>query len=156
MKKIKPLQNWKTGDCFIVPLNDGEGMLGQILAAEPSVLNSVSCALFNQRARSSECPLPELGQLFSTVLTTRDLLDSGQWRVVASHPVQVPREKFPYEQLRQNRFVGAKIIGSRNVSEFVNAFCGLSVWDDWADPYYLDHLLINPDLKPANLLYKAR
>lgn len=156
MKKVKPTQNWKEGDCFVVPLNDGGGLLGQVLAAEPVVLNSVSCALFDQRVRAQECQVPELGSLFSTVLTTRDLLDSGHWKVVASHPVQVPREKFPFEPLRQHRFVGARVVGSRNVEEFANAFCGLASWDDWADPGYLDRLLISPDVKPKNLLYRAR
>lgn len=154
MKKTKPHQNWKEGDCFVLPLNDGSGLLGQVLAAEPFVLNSVSCAFFDQRLRAPECPLPELSRLFSTVLTTRDLLDSGQWKAVASYFVQVPREQFPFESLRQNGFVGAKVVGSRNVGEFANAFCGLTIWDDWADPNYLDRLLISPDVKPQNLLYK--
>jgi len=38
----------------------------------------------------------------------------------------------------------------------MNAFCGLTFWDDWADPNYLDRLLISPTVKPKNLLYKAR
>jgi hypothetical protein len=156
MKRISPQQNWKEGDCFVLPLNDGSGILGQVIAYEPLVLNSASCAFFDQRLRSPECPLPELSRLFSTVLTTRDLLDSGRWKVVASHPVQVPREKFPFEPLRHDRFIGAKVIGSRNVEEFMNAFCGLTFWDDWADPNYLDRLLISPTVKPKNLLYKAR
>lgn len=156
MKELRPRQDWKEGDCFAIPLNDGSGLLGQVLAAEPFVLNSVSCALFHQHLHRGECPVPELGRLFSTVLTTRDLLDSGHWKVVGSHPVQVPRGKFPFESLRRNRFVGAKVVGSRNVGEFANAFCGLAAWDDWADPNYLDSLLISPDVKPASLLYKAR
>jgi len=156
MGKIKSRQMWKEGDCFLIPLSDGNGLMGQVLATEQSVLNSVSCALFHHIMSSQECPPPELDRLFSALFTTRDLLDSGRWKVVASYPVPVPREKFPFEELRQNRFVGAKVVGSKNVEEFVNAFCGLTIWDDWADPNYLDRLLISPDVKPKNLLYKPQ
>jgi hypothetical protein len=38
--------------------------------------------------------------------------------------------------------------------EFAEAFRGLIPWDDWADPNYLDKLLISPDLKPKKLRYK--
>lgn len=86
------------------------------------------------------------------MLTTRDLLDSGQWKVVASYL----RERFPFESLRQNGFVGTKVVGSRNVGEFANAFCGLTIWDAWADPNDLDRLLIRLDVKPENLLYKKQ
>lgn len=29
-------------------------------------------------------------------------------------------------------------------------------WDDWHDPEYLDKLLISPDKKPENLIYKNK
>ena len=156
MKKPKLTQQWKEGDCFIIPLTDGSGLLGQVLAKEPTVLNSVSCALFNQRVVQGAYFVPIPGQLFSTLLTTRDLLDAGQWRVVGSNEIQVPRDKFPFESLRSNGFIGAKVFGSKIVQEFANAFCGLIAWDDWADPLYLDRLLISADVKPSKLLYKTK
>jgi len=156
MKKSKPQQTWKAGDCFAIPLNDGGCLLGQVLANEPLAMNSVACALFNQRVGDGESPLPKLDLLFSTLLATRGLLDAGQWKVIGSHPIQVPRRLFPFEGLRQKGFVGAKVIGSQNVMEFANAFSGLVAWNDWADPNYLDGLLISPAVKPANLKYKAK
>ena len=37
--------------------------------------------------------------------------------------------------------------------EFANAFCGLYEWDKWANPNYLDKLLISPEVKPKDLRY---
>jgi hypothetical protein len=155
MKKNKQQQSWNPGDCFLIPLKDGTFLIAQILAAETAVLNSVSCALFDQRSDGKNLDRPNPAKLFSTVLTTRDLLDSGDWKILATVAVEVPREKFPFEALREIDFVGAKVIGSRNINEFANAFCGLVPWDDWADPAYLDRLLLSTDLKPKNLMFKA-
>lgn len=151
----KRKQDWKAGDCFVIPLLDGGGLLGQVLAHEPRAMNSVSCALFDQRVGQSECPRPSMGRLFSILLVTRDSLDSGHWQVVATWPVEVPQEKFPFEHSRSKGFIGAKIYGSGVVREFANAFCGLCPWDDWAKPDYLDGLLVSPEVKPKSLLYKS-
>jgi len=155
MKKSKQVQSWKAGDCFAIPLLDGRSLLCQVLTAEPSVLNSVSCALFDQKLDADTEKVPDVERLFSTVMTTRDLLDSGRWRVVGTKEVEVPKSQFPFESSRASGFIGAKVIGSQNIEEFANAFCGLSFWDDWADRHYLDRLLISPDVKPASLRYKA-
>ena len=42
-------QQWEIGDVFTVPTLDGQLALGQIVGREPSVLNSVTVALFDQR-----------------------------------------------------------------------------------------------------------
>src|SRR5215471_2046593 len=93
--------------------------------------------------------------VFSVVFATRDLLDSGAWRIVGRRPVELPSEMFPYENTREAGWVGAKVIGSGNLNEFVNAYFGLTPWDDWKDPTYLDKLLISPDKKPKKLLLKS-
>lgn len=156
MTSAKKIQMWKSGDCFAIPLLDGQSLLGQVLAAEPDVLNSVSCALFDQKADAGQpTVLPEISRLFSTVMTTRDLLDAGRWKVIGTSKITIPTGLFPFEENRASGFIGAKVLGSRNIEEFANAFCGLSPWDDWADPHYLDRLLISPDVKPATLRFKA-
>lgn len=148
-------QPWKSGDCFLIPLKDGTFLIGQVLSAEPEALNSVGCALFDQRSDGQTLVQPRLANLFSLLLTTRDLLDAGEWKILATFPVEVPRKRFPFEALRSSGFVGAKIIGSGIVAEFANAFCGLVPWDDWADPNYLDQFLLGPELKPKTLKFKG-
>lgn len=156
VKTSKPSQTWQAGNCFIIPLLDGCGLLGQVLSIESAVLNSASCALFFQKLPSETATAsPDLGQLFSTVMTTRDLLDSGHWKIIGMSDIEVPRTQFPFESLRDSGFIGANVVGSRNIEEFANAYCGHSLWDDWADPQYLDRLLISQDVKPSTLRYKA-
>ena len=40
--------------------------------------------------------------------------------------------------------------------DFIKAYFSLAPWDDWHDPEYLDKLLISPDKKPENLIYKNK
>ncbi len=153
----KRRQQWQVGDAFLVPTRDGQAVLAQVVGQEAEVLNSVTSAFFDQRIPSASewTGILPVQKLFSVLFVTRDLLDSGVWRVVGRQPIRVPRDVFPYEQLRQAGFVGSKVIGSGIVAEFLNAFYRLVPWDDWKDPHYLDSLLISPDKKPSNLLLKG-
>jgi hypothetical protein len=157
MGEKKQVQSWQAGDIFLVPLKDENAVVGQVLAHESEVLNGVSCAFFDIRlpASSSQVPMGTFTDPFSILFTTRDQLDAGKWRVLERRPVAVGRERFPYEHLRAARFVGAKVVGSRNIGLFVNAYYALAPWDDWADPNYLDRLLVAPNKKPARLLLKT-
>jgi hypothetical protein len=159
MSKRTKLQPWTIGDVFLVRTLDGLNVVGQILGREAGVLNSVSCAFFDFRF-TNENKIKEIQVLpfekaFSILFVTRDLLDNGQWRIVSQLPVTVPKDKLPYEHLRKNGYIGAKVIGSGIVNEFLSAFYGLSAWDDWKDPTYLDKLLISPEKKPATLKLKS-
>ena len=152
------LQTWRIGDIFLVENLDGTRSVGQVVSQEKKVLNCVSCAFFDRRMDSDDIqdnlqPLV-LELIFAVLFVTRDLLDNGTWRVVGHMPIMLPSDLLPYESLRSSGYVGAKIVGSANVNEFLNAFYGLSPWDDWKDPAYLDKLLISPDKKPSNLKFK--
>ena len=158
MKTGKNQQVWKQGDLFVIPTADGRYSVGQVVVREPKLLNSVSIALFDLRFDSvgsaAVTALPKAESAFAVLFCTRDLLDSGHWKVVGNGPASIPQRMQPYEHLRGTGFVGAKVVGSANINEFVNAFYGLSPWDDWKDPQYLDRLLISSAKKPKNLLYK--
>jgi hypothetical protein len=154
MKKSNQCQRWAAEDCFAIPLADGGNLLGQVITSEPAILNSVRCALFDQRFLDDLSPSPDHTRIFSIVLTTRDLLDSGVWKVIRRVSVEEQKIAFSVDTLRKTAFDGAKVIGSRNIGEFANAYCRFAPWDDWADPQYLDRLLISPEKKPADLIYK--
>jgi len=153
----KRRQVWKVGDVFVVPTSDGQAVLGQVIAHEPEVLNSVSSAFFDVRIDRDNnwVGILPIQKIFSVLFVTRDLLDIGVWRVIGHQPVRVARDLFPYERLRDRGFVGAKVIGSGIVREFLDAYYGLTPWDAWKEPDYLDHLLISPDKKPKSLVLKA-
>ena len=144
----------KSGDICLIPLLDGSYLMGQVLEPQPDLLNSLSCALFDQRSDGRTWPGPDLDRLFSTLFTTPDLLDSGHWKVGATFPVHVPRDAFPGERA-QKAGLNRRVIGSGIVIDFANAYCGLAPWDDWHNPSYLDGLLLSPDLKPQMLLFKS-
>src|SRR5260221_2808659 len=150
-------KKWNIGNLFAVPTSDGRYLAGQIIGREEDVLNSVTIALFDEvRGSAEEIGSADLGEsrLFSAVFATRDLVDSGRWKIVGDRPVALPKKLFPFEHARASGFVGAKVIGSAIINEFVNAYLGLVPWDDWKDPAYLDKLLISPTKKPSTILLK--
>lgn len=152
----KRRQVWSVGDVFLVELQDGTSVVGQIVGQEKQALNSVSCAFFDLRVRSeAEVGELPLSAIFSILFVTRESLDRGIWRVIGNRPVTLPTDRLPYESCRSTGFVGAKIRGSGIVEKFLNAFYGLLPWDDWYDPVYLDGFLTSPDKKPRNLIFKA-
>jgi hypothetical protein len=155
----KRRQAWSVGDVFLVENKDGLWTVGQIVGQETDVLNSVTCAFYDLRVRGeSEGSLREfsLEAPFAVLFVTRDFLDAGVWPVAGHQPIKLRKDQLPYEHLRERGFVGAKVIGTRIISEFLNAFYGLTPWDDWKDPTYLDGLLISPDRKPQGLVFKKR
>lgn len=156
----KKKQHWDAGSIFLLPLQDEEFGLGQVIAHEYELLNSAAVAFFDWKevwTEHSVVPQPSLDSIISVVHVTVDLLDSGRWRVV-SHAAASPfAHLMPYEQLRLKGFVGGKVHGSALAESFLNAFYGLEAWDDWYLPDYLDSFLISPDKKPFDrLVYSGR
>jgi len=151
-------QAWEVGDLFEIPLRDGSRVLGQVVGREADALNSAAVALFDLRLAAGSPP-PDPAQartatVFSALFVTRDLLDHGTWKVMGRTAPRLAGASRPQEHLRAKGWVGAKIIGSGTVREFAEAFYGLSPWDDFHDPHYLDRLLVDPSVKPhARLVY---
>ena len=137
---------------------NGQFVLGQVAGREASVLNSVTIAFYDYRYDSvqeaEKVDSLERGKAFSVVFSTRESLDSGDWHVVGNRAIAVSIDDMPYENLRSSSFVGAKVIGSGILDEFLNAFYALMPWDDWKDPQYLDRLLLSPSKKPLHLIFR--
>jgi hypothetical protein len=114
--------------------------------------------------------MPEAKDLIAVLYVTRDLLDSGHWRVVPHQRAGLQQQlseafyaRFPHlrwrhfvdiDELKPSGYIGLTIHGSANVTSFLNAFHKLSPWNDFFDPNYLDGLLISKDRKPTDLLLK--
>lgn len=150
-------QKWKVGDLFKIPLADGSASLGHIVAQEREMLNSVTCAFYDIKVPDA-CPPqtpppPSDEKLIACLFTTHDLLTSGVWIVIGHLTPQISREQLPYEDCRSSGWVGAKMRGSGNVRQFLDAYYRLAPWDDWADPKYLDAFLIDPSKRPKDLIY---
>ncbi len=141
------------GSVFLIPLSDGGHAIGQVIAYEPAMLNSVSCILTSLRAWAPGDSIPE-SAVIASLFTTHDLLTKGRWEILGDSAIPITQADFPHEGLRSAGWVGAKMTGSRNVEEFVSAWFGLSQWDDWADPNYLDRLLFRGVGRPASATFK--
>jgi hypothetical protein len=159
MKARSKKQKWVVGDIFAIQTKDDLYCIGQIVGHEPSVLNSVSIALFDWKVADTttvQCDIILSRSIFSILFATRDLLDQGKWKVISNCPVAISNSQLPFEKLRASEFIGARVVGSGIINDFVNAYYGLCPWDDWNDPEYLDKMLLNPSLKPPNLIYKGK
>ena len=60
----------------------------------------------------------------------------------------------PYEQFRNEEWVGVKIVGSSIIRNLLLAFRGFALWDDFADPLYLNGLLLPGVNPPSCARYK--
>jgi hypothetical protein len=142
------------GDVFLVPLKDGTLTAGQIL--DNPMRNVFSCSFYDERIGSVETA-PELHakSLIALLAVTRHVLDDGRWIVVSHSPPRVEQSKWPNERYRNAGWVGAKIYDAELVQDFLNAYFGLSFWDDYHDPNYLDGLLLDPTNKPHRRRFKS-
>jgi hypothetical protein len=156
-------QRWSEGAIFFIPQSDGLHAVGQVVQRTRQALNSAIVALYDLRRKSGETATvfdlkPE--QLIAIQFTTPDLLNNGTWPVVGEGPVanlSVMSKLSPIRdlpELEKSGFIGATITGSGIIRKFLDAFYGLRAWDDWADPNYLDTLLLSPEKKPKVLLLK--
>ncbi len=87
----------------------------------------------------------------SVQFVTPDLLKEGYWPICENRQIVIDVEQYmPLMSLEATGYVGASIVGSGNIQEFLNAYYGLCPWDEWHDPKYLDKLLVDGKKRPAN------
>ncbi|MCG8487367.1 MAG: Imm26 family immunity protein [Candidatus Thiodiazotropha sp.] len=151
----KKRQKLHVGDLFLVPLLDGTYTIGQIVSIEKEALNSVVCVFTATKVDGNSNDVTiDINNIISVQFTTPDLLKSGDWPIVGNEmPVSV-NNYINLDGLRMSGFIGVTVTGSGNIIELMNAYYGLSPWNDFHDPNYLDSLLVSPDKKPKNVVYK--
>jgi len=137
----------KVGDLFWVPIDDGTFVLGQVVEIKPEVLNSLTCAFYDIRVKEVTAKFSKLPNPISIQFVTKDLFVSGMWVRSGNKKVNVSRSQLPYRNTEKNGWIGAKIIGSGIVKNFLSAFYQLRAWDEMADSKYYENLLM-PGVKP--------
>lgn len=155
---VRRRQSWKDGAYFLVPQKDGRSSVGQVL--DRMMPNVVRCALYSERIENGaafEGCRSRIHEetLIALLATTRDLLDEGRWEVVGAGTATIDMRRRPHEALREKGWIGARVVGSGIVEDFLNAFFCLEPWDAWKDPNYLDSLLVSPEKKPKRLILSA-
>ncbi|AOR61148.1 Imm26 family immunity protein [Pectobacterium parmentieri] len=157
MAARKKKQKWNIGDLFTVPLKDHSFSIGRVVGFEPEALNSAICAFYSHRidtAPDDEIVLPD-DELISVLFVTRDLLDSGDWKIFASSSNFFYLERYiNLDRLRNDEFIGVESIGSGLVIKLMDAYYKLSFWNDFYEPDFLDSLLISSEKKPKDVILK--
>lgn len=153
----KKKQTWKPGDTFIVPQSDGVGTIGQVL--DHMMTTVVSCAFYDIRVPLKVAQGPfdlDDDLIISGISVTREQLDFNVWKVIGWQPVALAKRFWPNENTRDQNWVGAEVYDAAVAEELLEAYNGLTAWDDWKDPNFLDTLLANPDRRPKNVVLKRR
>ncbi len=92
--------------------------------------------------------------ILSLPALNKDPIEFGVWDYLGNFPAMVERKDFPNEKYKDNGYIGAKCYDAGLIEDFLNAYHGLTYWDDWFNPHYLDEFLIDIRLKPEKLLFK--
>lgn len=148
-----PRSRPKIGSVFGIPLLDGGMAIGQVLAHEKLMMNSITCLVTSLREWVTGDQITK-DVVVACQFTTHDLLSYGKWEILGRAAINLSQKDFPYERLRKKRWVGASMVGSGNIESLMNAWHGLAVWDDWHDPEYLDKLLFHSRTRPPKALLK--
>ena len=149
--------SWQPNDVFAIPLLNNHYAIGHVL--DQRMVNTVRIALYKGTVSELESSnidvLLNIDQLISLIEVTREQLDYGVWKVIANVAHSIAVENYANEQYRSNKWIGSIVYDAGLAEDFINAFHGLQLWDDWYDPNYLDKFLVSSNVKPSNLLYKT-
>lgn len=144
------------GNIFLIPIESGEFVPGQIIAEDKRGMLCISCGLFDQRISdqnaASELNL-DFKNCFSTLLVTPKSFDKEKWAIIGYQKLAIPKKFFPYEKEQKKGGVGAKIFDQGIVKNFVDAFYCFKPWDMYYRADYFDAMLLDKSKKPKNLIY---
>lgn len=150
-------QRYEKNDCFAIRLADFTYSIGQVLSLEPDAMDSVVCAFFARQLqelpqRQSDFDLSD--KIIAVLFVSRDYLDSGEWQIIGRGKPIDPNNFIPLDEQRRKGFVGSTIIGAGIAKVLMDAYYRLYPWNGFAIPNYLDDLLLSPELKPRDVLYR--
>lgn len=145
---------WRKGTVFLIPLQDGTCGVGQIITDE--VMGSPTVAIYSVRfpCSANEHDMTALVRDQCIALITLlglQALKKGKWRPVGVREIALNSSQSENWKFRGANWVGSKLYSDTVVDALLNAFHGLEPWDDFADPEYLDKLLLPPATRPQGV-----
>ena len=146
-KDIRP------GDIFSVPLKDGTARLIEALSVEPEAMNSMICGISNLSVKANT-EIPAELDFISVQFVTAVSVNRGFWTKVGTKVPTDVKLYFNVDFIRTKGYVGVNVEGCGIIVDFLNAYNGLSPWDEMFDPEYYDALLLDNVLRPPNLILK--
>ena len=162
-RRRRKRQKWEVGDYFLVPLLNGNFVIGQIVMYAEKALCSVAAIYYDVVVRSKDEAEKQITNLrkdevIAAQLTTTDLLDwydDYMWPIMCHGEVRYAESYFDIAKLRMTG-IGFHIYGSGIIVEFLNAFYGMCPWDNSYDFDYYSELLISPDKRPSDQILKYK
>lgn len=156
---VRKKQKWQVGDYFGIPIQNENFAIGQILGRYDWI--GVACIISNIQT-DIKPDLSNIGisenNIISAVFITEESLDKGLWPILFQGVVnrKVLETYFPnIDKVERGDIVGVTTEGSSIIDDFIQAYFGLKAWNDWHEPDFLDkEILISPDKKPDNIIYK--
>lgn len=146
--------SWHPKALFRIPLPDGNGRLGQVIGLMTP--NVAYCAFSSREASAGTEALPlQRSEIIAALAVTREQLDYGVWQIVGHAPPVLSIAEFANEKFATMGYVGARIYDGALAEDLLAAYAGLTEWDDWHDPNYLDGLLLPPCTRPAGALLRS-
>ena len=145
---------WHLNALFRVPLADHTGRLGQVVGL---MMPNVAYCAFSARPVSvgSEASPLQRSEIVAALAVTREQLDYGVWQIVGHAEPVLAVSAFANEQFASNGYIGARIYDAALVEDLLAAYSGLTLWDDWHDPEYLDGLLLPPCTRPSGVRLRS-
>lgn len=145
---------WKKSCLFLIPLENGQKSVGQILDVPRGAMGAVLCGFFLGAAARNQKVEVGRNLLISVLFITPDYLDSGRWEILGAGQA-IPADEFiDIKQLAAKDFVGMKVYGAGIAEKFINACYGLYPWNGFYREDYLDNLLLAGVSRPALAVFK--
>lgn len=142
-KKIK----YKEGDVFLIPSSGGGFYVGQIASDTKSEIGALYCYLFNERIDGEEgCGQTAVAasDVISASFITPELIEYQQWKICSNKSVSPHPALRQIDELRRQGFVGARIVGAGNVSDYLDTYHGVMSASRWPDPSYVFSFFLKP------------
>lgn len=92
------------------------------------------------------------GSAIASLCVERLCLDTGEWPILGSAPIELPRSAWPHIKfLTTGSLVGLKSYSSLILDRFCGAWLGEVPWNCMKDPQYFDRLLLPGVVRPAKV-----
>jgi hypothetical protein len=145
--------SWGKGTIFLVPLADKSCGVGQVITCEAT--GTLRIAVFPWQV-PCDCALADIPPLrredcISLLAVFKYALDKGLWRTVGEGETALDSRPGANWKTSGNQWVGSEVFTDNVVDALMNAYHGLEPWDDFADPEFLDKLLLPPHERPPGV-----
>lgn len=147
-------QKLKAGDYFAVPLQNGEYGLGQILDMV-DLIDNAACIFLDKKFIMGTPIMTTSDNIVAAKYVVAQLL-RRYFPIVQSGEadIRLLLQYFPeHERFKTGDMVGMESNQTGVIELFLNAYFGLTPWDECDAPHFYDEMLVSPDKKPSNLIY---